>query len=192
MKKLLTFGLMTLLLSGCSLLNKKETSNPASSKTTTATSTTTNSDAVEETKSFRYEVKNGEHTQISVHTITYRGNQITQIRQQVTSLLFNEETLAHLRQQNLDAVKPELLAFIEEQDLTKTLRQTAGVTNLSFDINSNYDVVTDITIDPASADFTTLANNSGFGLDLLDLKNTTAKQYMARMKIRLAQEVAPQ
>lgn len=191
MKKVLTLGLAVLLLSGCSLLERDKTTKSTTTDKSTS-QTTANREAIEGTKSFRYEIKNGDSTQIHIHTITYKDNQITQLRQQVTNKLFNEETLANLRQQNLETVKPELLAFLEEQELTKNLRQTAGVTHLSFDVAENFDVITDISIDMATADLTSLANNSGFGLDLLDLKQISAKQYMARMKIRLAQEVAPQ
>lgn len=192
MKKLLTLGLLSLLLSGCSLLGQDKKDSTTTAKSTTTSHTTSSSETQDETKSFRYEVKNGTNTQSHQHTLTYRDNKILTLRQQVTGQLFNDETMANLRQQSLAAVKPELLAVLEEHELTKNLRQTQGVTNLSFDVNENYDVITDISIDMTTADFTALANNSGFGLDLLELNHTSAKQYMARMKIRLAQEVSPQ
>lgn len=141
-----------------------------------------------QTRTFAYE-RGTEVKQKAQETITYKGKEIQTVDVQLIQP-FDETTKANLAQYDLETVKPEVIATLEQDATLSQLLGKEGMT-VSFDVTPEYDLLIKMTIDLKTVNLEELKKIENFSYDFAGLENTTAKRYIASLEVRGATEMTP-
>ena len=184
---LISLLFVSISLAACSSNKEEKTAKPAKPKSETVAKKESLDDTVE-TKTYTYE-RGTDVKQQGRETITYKGKDIQKVDIQLTQP-FDDTTKANLAQQDLQAIKPEVIAAIEQDQTLAQLLGKQGLT-VSFDVTENYDLVINMSVDMAKVNFEELKAIENFGYNFAGLENTTPKRYIASLEVRGAEEVKP-
>lgn len=166
----------------------KESAKPKKPKTESVKPKEEVADDTVYTRTFTYE-RGSEVKQKGRETITYQGKDILSLDVELTQP-FDDATKANLSQYDLQTVKPEVIASLEQDPTLSQLLGKEGLTT-TFDVTDTYDLVIRMQIDMKTVNLEALKSIEQFSYDFGNLEKTTPRRYIASLTIRGAEEVNP-